>query len=350
MTPRRVFVGIAVLLSLILIALIVYLLWFLGRPEVLSNEPSVAGIQPIWEVFGPGEGERPLFSSPSGVAVGPGNRIYVTDSDNSRVCMFDSQGRFIREFGTFGIAKPAAGYAATYVPGSLNYPLGIDTDEAGNVYVASFHNDSIEVFGPDGAPLRRFPDPEVPTGMGSSGYGNAGIAVTDVAVSGDRVYATDAYQVFVFTLEGKLVDQWGKPGISPGDLDHPNGIAVSDDGQVVYVSDSNHNRVTAFTPWGKVLWQVGTISGGIGDQTERLVELPRGLTVLPGGSVLVTDAFAFSLVEISSGGEIVDTYGERGVQPGQINFPNDVEPLRGYVVIADKENGRVQLVRLVGEP
>jgi len=227
LTPRQAFIALAVVLALALIALVIYLLYFLGRPEVLTEREPVSGIQPIWQVYGPGTGDEPFFDRPMGIAVGSEGRFYVTDSGNNRVCVFDSSGRFLFQFGSFGVAKPAPGARATYVPGSLNYPVGIDLDEEGNVYVASFYNDSIEVFDPDGTPLRRFPDPNVVVGKGGSGYGGRGIAVTDVAVSGDRVYATDAYQVVVFTLGGEFVSQWGRPGSSEGDLDRPNGIAVS---------------------------------------------------------------------------------------------------------------------------
>jgi DNA-binding beta-propeller fold protein YncE len=280
-----------------------------------------------------------------GVAVDKRNRIYVTDTGNNRVCVFDSSGRFLFEFGGFGIAKPAGG-KSTYQPGSLNFPVGIDVDDDGNVYVASFRNDSIEMFDGDGKPLRRFPDPLAVTGNGGSGQDGLGIAVTDVEVFGDRVYATDAYQILVFSTEGELLDQWGKPGAGEGDLDHPNGLAVAADG-TVYVADSNHARVTAFSPEGVVLWQVGQIPAGISDHTDRDLELPRGLTVLADDSVLVVDAFGFELVRIARDGRILAKYGERGVDPGQMNFANDVERLRSYVVIADKENGRTQLVRLV---
>lgn len=347
LTPRRAFGMLAVALAAILVALLVYLLWFLGRPEVLTDSEPKAGIQPIWESYGPGEGEAPLFDRPMGVAVGRGNRIYVTDAGNNRVCMFDAQGRFVRAFGSFGVAKPAPGVTASYQPGSLNYPVGIDTDDEGNVYVASFRNDSIEVFDEDGTPLRRFPDPALPTGLGSSGFGGAGIAVTDVAVHGDRVYATDSFQVFVFSLEGELLDQWGRPGAGPGDLDHPNGIAVSNDGETIYVSDSNHARVSAFTPDGEPLWQVGEIPEGVDDRSQSDMQLPRGLTVMPDDSILVTDAFAFTLLRIGPRGDVRTEYGERGVEPGQLNFANDVDTMRGFVVIADKENGRIQVVRLL---
>ena len=345
-TPRRVLIAVAIALGVVLVALVVLLLWFLGRPQDLTSMAPVRGVQAVWQVYGPGKGETPLFGRPMGVAAGPNGRIYVTDATNNRVCVFDSRGRFLFEFGGFGIAKPPAGGQVTYEPGRLNYPVGIDIDADGNVYVASFYNDSIEVYEPDGDPIRRIPDPTVQTGRSGSGSGGTGIAVTDVAVFGDRLYATDAYQVFVFSLTGEVLDQWGQPGSPDYDLDHPNGIAVGRDG-TVYVSDSNHNRVVAYSPEGELLWQVGTTSGGIADQAIHELELPRGLTVMPDDSILVCDAFGFELVRISPSGEVLGRYGERGVEPAQFNFTNDVEVLRDSLVIADRANGRVQMVRLL---
>jgi DNA-binding beta-propeller fold protein YncE len=336
----------ALLLTLVLIALVVYLLWFLGRPAPVGSTVSRQGIEAIWQSFGPGTSDRPLFSRPMGVAVGSGDRIYVTDADNDRVCAFDVSGRFLFEFGGRGVAKPAPGVAATYEPGRLNYPVGIDTDGDGNVYVASLYNDSIEVYDPDGNPLRRFPDPQAVTGRGGSGSGGLGIAVTDVAVHKDRVYATDTYQIMVFNRRGDLIDQWGRPGDDRAGLDHPNGLAVGADG-TVYVSDTNHGRVTAFSPEGQVRWQVGEIPVGLQDESERPLVLPRGLTVLPDGSVLVVDAFGFELVRISADGEVLNRYGQRGVQPAEFNFSNDVEAVRSFVILADKENGRIQMLRLL---
>jgi sugar lactone lactonase YvrE len=348
-TARQAFTALAVLLTVVLVGLLVYLYWFLGRSEALpgvAGEP-IAGVQRVWEVYGPGEGESPRFAGPMGVAVGTDDRIYVTDSGNNRVCVFDVRGRFQFEFGGFGVAKPSPGSPATYDPGELNYPVGIDVDEEGNVYVASFYNDSIEVYDADGTPLRRFPDPGTVVGRGGSGYGGRGIAVTDVAVRDGHVYATDTYQVLVFTLDGELVDQWGKPGTGPGDLDHPNGIAVSEDGRAVYVSDSNHARVTAFSVDGTVLWQVGALPEGTSAESGAELQLPRGIEVMPDGSLLVVDAFGFDLVRISADGEVLARYGERGVECGQWNFANDASAVRGFVLVADKGNGRIQLVRLI---
>ena len=345
-SARQVLVGVTLALVVVLVVLLVFLYDYLKEDRAPVPMPTASpGVEAVWEVYGPAEGDLPRFSDPMGVAASDDGRIYVTDAGNNRVCEFDSNGRFVREFGAFGIAKPAPGAEATYVPGSLNYPIGIDLDTDGNVYVASFYNDSIEVYDPDGVPLRRFPDPDAVVGRGGSGYGGRGIAVTDVAVHAGRVYATDSYQVVVFTLDGEFVTQWGKPGTGAGDLDRPNGIAVSEDGQTVYVSDSNHGRVTAFTPEGEVRWQVGTIPAGMDDQSDRPLQLPRSLCVDSDGSILVADAFSFDIPRISADGEVLTRYGARGVEPGQWNFANDVSVFRGFTLVADKGNGRVQMVR-----
>ncbi|MEI8083094.1 MAG: 6-bladed beta-propeller, partial [Actinomycetes bacterium] len=249
--------------------------------------------------------------------------------------------------GSVGMAKPLDGAKITWKPGSLNYPTGIAVDSKGEVYVADFFNDSISVFSEKGEFLRRFPDPYKPTGRGGSGAGGGGIAVTAVAVSGDKVYATDAYQVVVFSAQGELLNQFGRPGPGPDGLDHPNGIAVDKQGRI-YVSDSNQSRVTAFSPEGTVLWTLGTPIKSLTEESNNPFILPRGLTVLGDGSLLVADPLAHALVRLSSEGKVLANYGDRGEAPGQLNFPNAVAARDSLILVTDKENDRVQVVRLVG--
>jgi DNA-binding beta-propeller fold protein YncE len=346
-TQRRAFVALALALFAILVALVVWLVVSLRSGFLVQpGATPVSGIQPIFVIQGPGTGQLPMFDRPLGVAFGPDGYIYVTDTGNNRVCVFDPRGHFVKEFGSFGVAKPAPGGVFSWSPGKLDFPDGIATDDSGEVYVADFHNDCVEVFDKNGAFLRRFPDPTKPVGQGSSGQDGQGIAVTAVAVRGDEVYATDTYQVFVYTRQGKLLRQFGMPGRAKGDLDHPNGIAVAADG-TIYVSDSNHARVTAFTASGTPVWSAGRVPQSVNDTSPSAFELPRGLALMPNGDLVVVDVFGFDLIRLSSTGAVLRSYGERGIAPGQFNFPNDVATSGNTLAVADKENNRVQVLRLV---
>lgn len=345
-SARQAFLMLALVLAVALIALIAYaVLMSRGGGLVEVGGEAHAGVKPLLTIEGPGTGDKPRFDRPMGAAFAPDGTIYVADSGNDRICVFDKEGTFLREFGGHGIAKPLPGAEMNWKPGTFNFPVGIDIDAAGNLYVADFRNDQIQVYDLTGKFLRRFPDPAKPVGKGSSGQEGTGIAVTDVAVRGDRVYATDEYQIFVFSTEGKLLEQFGKPGKAPGDLDRPNGVDVAENG-TIYVADSNNNRVQALSPTGEPVWTAGGRVSELSKETKNPFALPRSVTVLNDDSIIVVDAFAFALIEVGPDGAVGESYGERGVDPGQFNFPNSVDDLDDLLVVSDKENDRVQVLRL----
>ncbi len=73
------------------------------------------------------------------VAVGPGGLVYVSDSGNSRVQVFTAQGRFVRQFGSFGSGK-----------GQFLRASDLVVDKAGNVYVADEQAMTVTKFSPAG--------------------------------------------------------------------------------------------------------------------------------------------------------------------------------------------------------
>ena len=346
LTPRQAFTMMAVVLAIVLIALLIYLL-LLNRPGLVeTGGDETGGLKPVLSISGPGVGEFPLFERPQHVAYAPDGRIYVSDTGNNRVAVFSGGGRFLYEFGEHGVAKPLPGGVGNWEEGRLNFPLGIDVDEDGDVYVADFRNDQIQVFNPEGDFITRFPDPQEVVGKGASGQEGLGIAVTDIAVHEDKVYALDSYQVVVFSTEGEFLTQFGMPGAQPGGLDRPNGIAVAEDGTIV-VSDSNHNRVNAYSKDGEFLWSEGEPITEVAEEVEHTFGLPRGLTVLEDGSILVVDTFEHQLVMLDESGSVVRRYGSRGTEPGEFNFPNGIDSLSERIIVADKENNRVQVLELL---
>lgn len=340
----RLVVALNVVLAVLLLMLVLAFLFIGlsgGKERVYS---AVAGVRPLHVIYGPGVGDKPLFDHPMGAALGRDGRVYVADTGNNRVVVFDANANYLFEFGSLGVAKPAPGGAYSWKPGLLNYPTDVTTDDGGNVYVADFRNNQIQVFDADGRFVSAFPDPAKKVGKGASGQGGRGVAVTSICVHEGRVYATDAYQVLVFTTEGELLAQFGKPGMGGGDYDHPNGIAY-DERSGVIVSDSNNGRVVAVTPAGEPLWTVGSSAGFGTEPVGGVFELPRGVTSTDGG-LIVADSLASRLQMLSVTGKPLSTFGRRGDAPGEFNFPTDVAARGDRLVVAEKGSSRVQVVIL----
>src|SRR5581483_4519976 len=77
------------------------------------------------------------FSVPTNVALDADNNLYVSDSYNSRIEVFDADGNFIRQFGKAGDR-----------PGTLFRPKGIAIDADGHVWVADAVQDRVQCFTP----------------------------------------------------------------------------------------------------------------------------------------------------------------------------------------------------------
>ena len=89
---------------------------------------------------GSGNGE---FEFPQGITVlGSSGEVAVADRDNHRVQIFDSEGKYKRQFGTEG--KEA--------DGQLYNPAGIASDAHGNLLAVDFTN-RLQVFSPEGKHL-----------------------------------------------------------------------------------------------------------------------------------------------------------------------------------------------------
>jgi sugar lactone lactonase YvrE len=133
------------------------------------------------------------FSGPTGVAVDADGNVYVTDTMNYRVEIFDGDGKFISQFG-----RHCDG------PGCFAHPKGIAIDHDGHIWVADAMLDLLQVFNRDG---------ELMAFLGGHGHDPGQfMALTNVFVDKqNRVFTSEQYpgrvQVFRYTTDAEAEQQ-----------------------------------------------------------------------------------------------------------------------------------------------
>jgi uncharacterized protein (TIGR03663 family) len=224
------------------------------------------------------------FFEPWGVAMAPDGTIFVADTWNGRIQVFDSQGNFLRKWGRFDTTNGELGD-----PFAIFGPRGLAVDLAGSLLVADTGNKRILAFTPEGALLRqqggggvvggRFEEPTdvkvdptdgtvlvadawnqriqrlsptleflseypVPGWTGREVYQKPSLAVT----TDGSLYAGDPALnlVFKFDRTGQLTALFGGSGTDNGSFGMPNGLVVDGVAGELLVADGGNNRVMVF--------------------------------------------------------------------------------------------------------
>jgi tripartite motif-containing protein 71 len=208
---------------------------------------------PTYEFGHRGKGRGELLL-PQAAIIDAYKRIWVADTLNDRVQVFDSKGKILKIFGSKGRKR-----------GSFDKPLALAAvAETKEIYVLDSGNARIQVLGEDGRVLRI---------ISKSGYlSNArGIAVDSTR---HRLYATEIgpARLSVFDSQtGEFITTLGTYGMAEGEFLIPLHVAVDSEGSV-YVSDDQTNRITKFDVSGAYV----TSWGGLGSEEGQLYH-PQGL-------------------------------------------------------------------------
>ncbi len=215
-------------------------LWVFGR-----RQESADGAEPWEHPDPPLAAQDGRFRQPTDVAWDSQGNIYITDGYvNSRVAKYDKNGDWVKQWGTKGSG-----------PGQFNTPHAIAIDRRDNIYVGDRGNQRIQIFDTDGKFLRQWkieipPDfttravngPTPTSGMFGVGAPNS-VCITpgqnQVMFVGESTWPG---RIFKVTLDGKVLGVIGKSGRNLKQFSGAHQLACPSENEI-YVAESSNWRV-----------------------------------------------------------------------------------------------------------
>jgi DNA-binding beta-propeller fold protein YncE len=213
-----------------------------GRKQEASDE----GTEPLKHVKPPLPPIDGMFRQVTDVTWDSAGNTYISDGYvNSRIAKVDKDENWLTSWGEPGNQ-----------PGQFNTPHSITTDAQNNIYVADRGNRRIQVFDTDGKFLRQFTI-EVPVPADARpAIGNKPTATTGTMSPGapwaicitpgpnQFLYASDAFpgRIYKLTLEGKVLGVLGKSGKQLGQFGWVHEIACPSENEL-YVGELLNWRV-----------------------------------------------------------------------------------------------------------
>jgi sugar lactone lactonase YvrE len=233
---------------------------------------TLAGAQGIFANVD-GDSASARFSSPVGISVGPGGKLYLADDQAEIVRQITPTGTV----NTIAGLPPVAGSAdGTGSSASFNLAWAVAADNAGNIFIADAFNGTIRKATPTGA---------VSTFAGTAGvFGNVDAAGAAASFAGPHCVATDQlgnlyvcdrYAVRKITSSGVVNTLAGTQAVA-GSADGTGaaasfkglgGVAVDSAGNI-FVADGGNRTIRKITQAGVVTTFAGTtgISGNTDGQ------------------------------------------------------------------------------------
>lgn len=331
-----------------------------------------------------------MFVYPGAVAVDASGRLFVADTQNSRIRLFDRNGALLRDFGSEGSRyqmdpdtwMPSLElWGAAANPDRLLYPLGIALDDHNRLYVADTSNHRVLVFAVGPAPDYAF---TLITAFGSWGgwasASNGALVQGHAPAPGDlnypmgvavdsrtrRLFVADTWngriQVYNFDASATAYDaahatSIGSPGEAPGQLDAPQSLAFDADRQRLLVADTNNHRVQIFDPYAAggatLLASLGNIDEygeGHPGAEPRQFYMPGGVAVYANGFVVADTGNDRIQMFDASGCYQLSIQSPSIMAPGNVSAPQGVAADRDgrRIIVADTNNHRVQIFQPSG--
>lgn len=252
------------------------------------------------------------LNDPEGIWVDSSGNIFIGDLENHVVRKITTDGKINTVAGNNTANFSGDGGPATSA--ALDFPLGVVTDSAGDLYIADSFNHRIRIVTPDG---------------NINTYAGSGVA----NYSGD-----------------------GGPAIN-ADLNRPFGVCLDAAGNL-YIADNENHRIRMVAPNGTITTVAGTgTAGSAGDggpATKAQLNRPYDVKVDAAGDLFIAD-YSNSRIRMVTPDGVINTIaggsgpgytGDGGAATGaKLDFPTGLAiDTNGNIYIADSSNNVIRLL------
>lgn len=278
-------------------------------------------------------GKPPTFSFPNGVAVDSGGTIYVSENGNSVIRRIQSSGNTLSVDTVAGMFHEVTDKDKQEKLNSTRQ--GIASYRDAGQFDSAFRLPDEIVIAPDGT-----------------------IYVADAGNAAIRRITQRGGQAVVETVAGN-----GVPGFADGEANKarfnlPTSVALSADGNFLFVADTNNNRVRKIDLINN---RVSTLAGGgrgevaDGPKGEAVLFQPIGLAIDSDGVLYVSEFGANDIRRIDPAGNVTSVAGSGG--PKLLNGPGlearfalprglAIDKQNGFLYVADYENLVIRRIAL----
>ncbi len=267
---------------------------------------NLVQIFPDEDPWNPGD-DNQHFNSPKSLAFDAAGRLFVSDSGNHRIQIYDLSSGVPNYVETIGLGVPDNSNLG------FDFPTGIAFDSSGRLYVADFNNHRIQrcvyttawncttFFGVTGVPGNDLNHLQYALG---------------VAVRNNDVYIADSdnHRVLKCNLSGICAHFAGVTNVPGSDnfhFNYPIDVSV-DASNSVYVSDHVNHRVQKFSSLGVYQGTFGvTLTPYVPDAVR--IHTPWGVAIAPDGGIYVTENLGYRLLKYNQSGVQQWAVGQAGI-------------------------------------
>jgi tripartite motif-containing protein 71 len=255
--------------------------------EVSSNGDKLYAFDAVWGSKG---SDLDQVSLPEGIAIASNGDIFIADTLNNRVLVWDADGKPITSYGSFGTR------ADWRNPPQFNHPMGVYVHPSRQVFVSDTLNNRIVVLDEKGL---------VVSTWGGQGQAN-GQFNQPMDLDGDRygnicVLDTGNSRVQIFSGMGIFDSGWGSFGADPrpntmtAQMNHPVGMVLNNIDQFI-LADTGNTRMEVFNHGGVPV----TVQGWYGENGPYEFKEPSGVAITRTGIVAIADGSSGRVVFYNS--------------------------------------------------